>query len=165
MNTEDKHMIDDLTKRPVELPSNDYFDQLKAELLAQAQVPKVIPFYRKGWVMLSAAASVAVIVSLFFMQKQTTTETVPDWDTVSKEEVLAYIEDNIEDFEAESIGDQLAVVPEWETGTVVSEKAVGHSTHPGQSYHELLNEVNNNEILEYLKEDVIDIDDELLISN
>lgn len=169
MNPKEQHITDELKKAKVPLPSDEYFAQLKSELLSQLPgQAKVVPFYKKWWA-ISAAASVALLIGLFFLKEEPAeqqTAAAPDWNSVSREEVLAYVEDNIDDFEPETLAQHLTAIPEWhETipGNDLAEASMPVSG--GNSTNTLFDELEDKEILEYLNEEAIEIDDELLIGS
>lgn len=173
MNRKEQHIIDELKQVKTPLPSDDYFLQLKSGILAKLPESnrRIVPFYKKWWTISSAAASVILIVGFLFMQQEAPVKPAskagPDWSSVSKEDVLAYIEENIDDFEPETIAAQLSQLPEWELSLPASENkasspAVKTNT---KSTDALFDELEDKEILEYLHEEAIDIDDELLIGS
>lgn len=174
MNQQERHIIDDLKKGKTPLPSDEYFAQLKSAMLARtAPAKKVIPLYRKPWFLTTAAAaSILLVVSLFFRGNETTVTPVekPDWSSVSQDEVLAYIHANIDDYEPEMIASHLDSIPDWSetieatetTQTTTDVAAVLPAKTPASTYDHLLKTINKEDILEYLQEEAVDMDDDML---
>lgn len=205
MNAEEQHIIDELKKQPGEVPGEDYFARLKAEVMEKASTlsvldppplpsddaangypqsssvirrtlpseggSKIIPLYRKTWFQIAAAASVVLIVTLFALNGGEAPKTriaqtqQPDWNSVSQEEVLAYIDENIDDFETEVIAQHLDPIPQWNTETELAVNGAPVTPKAGKEktdkYDELFNELDQEDILEYL-EDEGELDEDLL---
>jgi hypothetical protein len=178
VNPQEEHIIDALKKGATPLPDDAYFAQLKSDVLGQlGPVPaRVVPLYRKWWALASVAASLALIIALFLRGGETdpSARTSPDWNSVSREEMLAYIHENIDDFEAEAIAANLDSLPNWNAQLASADTltlAVRHSaqargTHAKASgYDQLFDDIDKEDILEYLDEEAIELDDELLIGS
>ena len=169
MNPKEQHILDELKKAPATLPPDDYFQQLKTGILSQLPETKIVPLYKRWWAIGSAAASVILLLSLLLLKEETTPQQAsPDWSSVSKEEVLAYIEDNIDDFEPETLAQHLTDIPEWhETVSTGDTTAISFNinTPDKKASEDLFDDLEHKEILEYLQNEAIDIDDELLIGS
>jgi hypothetical protein len=171
VNQQERHIIDDLKKGTTPLPSDDYFTQLKSTLMAQtAPAKKVIPLYRKPWFLTTAAAaSILLVVSLFLRGNEATVTATekPDWSSVSQDEVLAYIHANIDDYEPEVIASHFDSIPDWSgrietTETTNDVAVVTPAAEKTNSYDHLLKTINKEDILEYLREEAVDMDDDML---
>jgi len=176
VNPQEEHIIDKLKKGTTPIPGDDYFAQLKSDLFAQLpeeKAPaKIVPLYRKWWLAASAAASVLLIVTLFLRGGGTdpSTNRQPDWDSVSREEMLAYIHENIDDFEPETIAAHLDSLPSSNTDMSVASAdtlslATAGKPTSKSGYDQLFDNIDKEDILEYLDEEGIDLDDELLIGS
>lgn len=145
------------SKRP-ELPSN-YFDELTSNMMEHAkQHPKAkkIALYRKPlfWIG-SAAASLLLIIGINSIWN-TTTEL--SFDTLNHEEVLAYVEENIDDFDEELFIEVMNETPvESDTTKKVKSNAttVNSKSKEPVSFETLTSE----EILEYLNENELSIEE------
>jgi len=167
-----QHIIDELNKGVTPLPSDDYFAQLKANILSQVETevtPKVIPLYKKKWFLLSTAASIALIISVALFQgadEQEQLATKVDWNSVSRDEVLAYVGENIDDFETDEIIQHLDSIPHWKhTLTPESRKKPSvnvQKTSTTVTNDDLFKDVDKEDILQYLKDEYIELDDEFL---
>jgi len=169
VNPKEQHILDELKKVPATLPPDDYFQQLKIGILSQLPETKIVPLYKRWWAIGSAAASVILLLSMLLLKEETTPQQAsPDWSSVSKEEVLAYIEDNIDDFEPETLAQHLTDIPEWhETVPTGDTTAISFNTNTSdeKASEDLFDDLEHKEILEYLQNEAIDIDDELLIGS
>jgi hypothetical protein len=174
VNPKEQHIIDELKKGATPLPDDGYFAQLKSDVFAKiGPAPaKVVPLYRKWWALTSAAASVLLIVTFFLRGGETdpSVHARPDWNSVSREEVLAYIHENIDDFEAEAIASHLDSLPDWNAKLQVASAdtlalANAEPSVNKNKYDQLFDNIDKEDILQYLDEEAIDIDDELLIGS
>ncbi|HLP54657.1 MAG TPA: hypothetical protein VK151_06500 [Fluviicola sp.] len=167
MNTNEEHIIDELKKGTTPLPGDDYFAQLKQSVFDKLEpTVKIVPLYRKPWFLTAVAASVAVIISVTFLfngnEKPQPAVVTVDWNSVSRDEVLAYIDDNIEDFEAEALAQQLNEIPDWTETVDLSTETVSVPTTRSakeDKYDELFKDVDREDILEYLEEEDIDLEE------
>ncbi|MES2554691.1 MAG: hypothetical protein V4604_00995 [Bacteroidota bacterium] len=163
MNTNEQHIIDELKKGTTPVPADDYFAQLKQNIFDQLEpTVKIVPLYRKSWFITTVAASIALIVSItfFFDSNETPQPAVAtvDWNSVSRDEVLAYIDENIDDFETEALAQQLNSIPDWTAD--IRTTSIG-TTKPGKEdkYDKLFKDVDKQDILEYLEEEDIDLEE------
>ncbi len=111
----------------------------------------------------SAAASVVIVLLLTFIKSEVpqSKPTGPDWDSVTREELFAYVEENIADFETEAIAEQLSELPDWTNVSVAAPETVLTKT-PEHETDKLFDELNKEEILNYLQEeDLEDFDEDL----
>lgn len=172
MNLNEQHIIDELKKGTTPLPSDDYFAQLKNDLLRKTETPKIVPIYRRMWFITAAAASVVLIVTLFVLNSQ---EASPNqvagkvnWESVSREDVLAYIQDNIEEFETDAIVEHLDSIPDWKntiTTTPEDSLSVADRNSSDDDYDDLFRDIDKDDILKYLQEEAVDMDDEMLLGS
>jgi len=168
----EQHIIDELNKGITPLPSDDYFAQLHANIFSQIETsvpPKIIPLYKKNWFLLSTAASITLIISLALFQGNEPTEKVVaevDWNSVSREEVLAYVDNNIDDFETEELIKHLDSIPHWEHAIAPESNndlsQIKEKTSNSTENDELFKDIDKEEILRYLEDEYIELDDELL---
>lgn len=172
MSLNEQHIIDELKKGTTPLPGDDYFAQLKSNLMRHTEPVPVIPIYRRLWFVSSAAAAcVLLTVSIFVYKGKPTTDNTAgnvNWNSVSREDVLAYIQDNIEEFETEAIAAHLDTIPDWKhTAVVPATDSLGipHSSKGNSDYEQLFNDLDKEEILKYLQEEAVDIDDEMLLGS
>lgn len=179
MNREDKHIIDDLQVNPVRMPSEDYFEALKTNILAQIDqnVPitvgmkqngqaKIIPLYKR-WYVWSSAAAILLFAILFSWNNPNTREnsTPINLSSVSDEEIYEYLDQHIEDIDPETIAahlssDKLAQNEQDETPET-NQKVINQSV----SNPTLFENIQDQEILDYLKEESGELDEYLLIES
>lgn len=163
---EQKDIFDFLEKRTPNVPSDDYFAELANKVLREnpsvSPKPKVVPLYRRPvfWVA-SAAAAVLLIVLL---QPKTTeiTQSGVDFNDLSRGEILAYVEYNLDEFDEELLAEfipdsrmhytmtteKLSIEPE--------EKTAGQ---PSPKLTNSLDDISTDEILDYLEDEGMDLDD------
>lgn len=162
MNRNERHIIDELQKQPTQLPADDYFLQLKSDVLGKLPKGKIVPLYRRWWMIGSAAASVVILLLVTFIRPEVQEQpTGPDWDSVTREELFAYVDENIADFETEAIAAQLSEIPNWTANASSSNSAI--RTEKEKRTDELFQQLNSEEILNYLQEENLeDLDEDLL---
>ncbi|ASS48963.1 MAG: hypothetical protein A3D31_05490 [Candidatus Fluviicola riflensis] len=166
MNTNEQHIIDELKKGTTPVPVDNYFAQLKQNIFDRLEpTVKIIPLYRKSWFITAVAASIALVISLtfFFDGNETQQPSIADvdWNSVSRDEVLAYIDENIDDFETEALAQQLNSIPEWSATVDITGTASAGTNKTGKEdkYDRLFKDVDKQDILEYLEEEDIDLEE------
>lgn len=116
--------------------------------------------------MAAVAAGIALIISVtfFFDTNETPKSGVADvdWNSVSRDEVLAYIDENIDDFETEALAQHLTSIPDWtattdNVGTTTPAEVA--KTGKEDKYDALFKDVDKQDILEYLEEEAIELDE------
>ena len=175
METNKRHIIDELKKNQSPLPEDAFFDKMKSDLLqriaAETVAPKakVIPLYRRMWFVASVAAGVALLLSipLLFTNEnpQQPQQAEVSWDDVSREEMLAYIDENIDDFDEELLAQHLDSIPHSKAAVAIT-NSTGNALKKAKTKKEkqeknLFENVDKEDILKYLDEEAIELDDEL----
>ncbi len=170
---EKKDIFDFIEKRPIETPDADYFKGLADKVIADAaEEPeetkaKIIPLYRRPAVWLSGVAAAVLVAFLMLPDDEIINgPSGVTFDDLSKKEVLAYVDENIEDFEEELLmefiaTDNLKINPSFEANAVETvdpiETIVETET---QDLQESLESISNEEILEYLEDEGFGSEDE-----
>lgn len=168
---QEQHILDELRKRPVSLPPDDYFGQMKEQLFSQLEQPKAIPLYRRfSFLAVSAAASVMLIIGLFvFNERRPHDDAHPnvDWNTVSREDILAYVDENIEEFDAMALAKHLDTIPEWhsQADVLVTDSVLADLPSRSNHLEQLMDELDKEDILKYLQEEAIELDEEWLLDS
>lgn len=109
----EKDILDHLKARKIERPSSDYFANLAKQISDSQSAPaKIIPLYRrKGtWISIAAAAAVVLLVFQFIPESGLTPSnpmTSLSIDDLSSEEITAYVEKHIDEFDIDMIIDQI----------------------------------------------------------
>jgi hypothetical protein len=171
---EKKDIFDFIKKRPIETPDADYFKNLADKVIADAaeepeeSKAKIIPFYRRSTVWTSAIAA-AILVAFLMLPEEVivsnSSEGV-DFSDLTKKEVLAYVDENIDDFDEELLAEfiatnQLDMDPMIDANEIEiedpSESIIETETRELQ---ESLESISEDEILQYLQEEGYDSEDE-----
>lgn len=179
MNREDKHIIDDLKVNSAQMPSERYFEELKKKLLNQIgnDIPapigtkqnsttKIIPLYKRWYVWGSAAALLLFAILFSWNNPGSANESAPiNLSSVSDEEIYEYLNQHIEDIDPETIAAHLSTeklaendrqeVPE--TDKKWNKQSVSNAT--------MFEHIQDEEILDYLKEESGELDEYLLIES
>lgn len=197
MNQENKHIIDDLKVAPIQMPSDSYFEALKKSILNEIgndglkkkkeedpsadepkieaslgkseklkDTPRIIPMYKRWYVWGSAAAILAFAILLSWNNTNTPAESGSiNLSSVSNEEIYDYLNENIEDLDPETIAVHLsddAVAQNEDQG---SENTPTEKKDDFSSKSNLLDHVEDQEILDYLKDESGELDEYLLIES
>lgn len=165
----EKQILLELTVRKSQEPDVDYLNQLQSDLLSvvsHTPKPKIVPFYKRWYNLTAIAASIVVIFTLNWNSSapplRIAAKNKIDFSMLSREEIVDYIEENSEEFELEAIADQLDSIPSnWNSPLEASTTVA--TTSPATEI--LFNDLNKDEILNYLKEEAIDLDDDLLLGS
>lgn len=176
MNQENKHIIDDLKVTPIQIPSDSYFEDLKKSILNEIgndmpiaigmkkkEEPKIISMYKRWYVWGSAAAILAFVVLFSWNNTNSTKNSEPiNLSSVSNEEIYDYLDENIEDLDPETIAHHLSndAMAQNESQPSVTENQETISSKPT-----LLDQVKDEEILDYLNEESGELDEYLLIES
>lgn len=171
MSQENKQLIDDLKVTPIQMPSDSYFEGLKKNLLDQIgntrleekKEPRIIPMYKRWYVWGSAAA----ILLFVFLVSRNDPNSAPgaseslkiSLSAVSNEEIYEYLDQHIEDLDAETIVSHIDAGSFTGTEEQTDQTQVKQQAPSSQS--PLLDEINDEEILDYLKNDPGSQDGEL----
>lgn len=153
-----KDIFDYLKPRKKIVPDQSYFDQLSANVLAHEKV-KVVPLYRKPIFWLSSAAAAITIIMLVNIKTEIPNSVNPmiALNEISSEELFAYVNDNIEDFDTEMLTEIIPSDNIEEIDLVATDKIVVDEV-PSETELNFDN-IQEEEILEYILNEEIDIYD------
>jgi hypothetical protein len=194
MNQENKHIIDDLQVAPIQLPSDSYFEELKKSILNEIgndslkknekealllkteaspnndeklkDTPRMISMYKRWYVWGSAAAILGFAILLSWNHTQTPSESVSiNLSSVSNEEIYEYLNENIEDLDAETIAIHLNSDAIAQNEEQPSENEQVETTEDLSSKSSLFDHVEDQEILDYLNDESGELDEYLLIES
>ncbi len=157
---ENEDIFEHLKKRKIETPSKDYFDALAASVLEkESKETKVIPIGRKIFYWATAAAAILVIgFFLFNIPQQTETNILAQLDDVSTEELIAYVDENIDDFDTDQLGETLS---DEEIDKLDEELSLEMSdiSYVESSESISFEDIDEQDILDYLELEDIDLDE------
>lgn len=178
MNQENKHIIDDLKVTPIQMPSDSYFEELKKGILSEIgndvpsaigmkkEGPGIIPMYKRWYVWGSAAAILAFALLLPWNTTNSPKESgVINLSSVSDEEIYDYLNENIEDLDSETIAVHLSNDAITQKENQESKNEVAETKEDFSSKSTLLDHVEDQEILDYLKDESGELDEYLLIES
>lgn len=166
-----KNIVDFMKPRERESISDDYLNGLVSQVMSAVKEErpiKIVPFYKKTVFWFSNVAAVILIFVLIQFNNQPD-QIVCDFDSVSQSELLAYIDDNIEDFDQDLL---LTHVPEkslvvstresilqeikFENTKATPEKDMQKTT----SFDlDQFNTIKKEDILDYLEEEELNYED------
>lgn len=165
----DKSIIDFMKPRERESISDDYLDSLVSNVMHITKVHKpikIVPFYKKTIFWISNIAAVILIFILIKFNTQPNTIEC-NFDAVSKSELLAYIDENIEDFDQEML---MSYVPlknqeNFESEVLTIKENVIDDSKNEQIIEEprfdkeQFNKINKKDILDYLDQEGLNYED------
>ena len=157
---ENEDIFEHLKKRKIETPSKDYFDALAASVIEQeSKKTKLIPIGRKILYWSTAAAAILVIgFFLFNIPQQPETNILAQLDDVSTEELIAYVDENIDDFDTDQLGETLS---DEEIDKLDEELSLEMSdiSYVESSESISFDDIDEQDILDYLELEDIDLDE------
>ncbi|MDR0803092.1 hypothetical protein [Fluviicola sp.] len=174
MNRENKHTIDDLKVNPPQMPSDIYFEDLKKNILNQVRYnglnrdsqAKIIPLYKHWYIWASAVAILLFAILFSWNNSDSIDESATiNLSSVSNEEICKYLNQHIEDMDAETITSHLSTEKftqnkqqtALETEKNIRKQSVSNTT--------MFEHIKDEEILDYLKEESGELDEYLLIES
>jgi len=156
---EQKDIFDHLKLGEIDTPDAAYFDQLAKNVIASQEV-KVIPLYKKPIVWLSsAAAAIVILVVINYSSPVESTDALLALNDVPTEDVLAYVEKHIEDFDVELLAE---MVPSENIEAIQFSEPIENvpATTPTPEETKIdFDNINTEEILDYINSEEIDIYD------
>ncbi len=168
MNDE-KDIIHSLERMPVQLPGDDFFESLKKEVVAKIDTPqpKIVPFYSRRWIQVAASVLLVVGLGSLWILNNQPEDSLPakkvDFSKVTREEVLDYLEEHHEDVEVDELIPYLKEVPTWSAS--LKSDSVVVDDNPLAQHEELWEDIDKEDILEYLEEESVDLDEELILGS
>lgn len=179
MNRENKHIIDDLKVHSTPMPSEVYFEDLKKNILSQIgnDVPvsggikqnsqaKIIPLYKRWYVWGSAAAILLFAILFSWNTPGSADESAPiNLSSVSDEEIYEYLNQHIEDIDPETIAAHLSTEKLAQNDRQATPEKEDKVNKSSVSNATMFDHINDEEILDYLKEESGELDEYLLIES
>ena len=157
---ENEDIFEHLKKRKIETPSKDYFDALAASVIKQeSKETKVIPIGRKILYRSTSAAAILVIgLFLFNTPDQQERNILAQLDDVSTEELISYVDENIDDFDSEQLGETLS---DEEIDKLDEELSIEmlDISYFESSESISFEDIDEQDILDYLELEDIDLDE------
>lgn len=164
-----KNIVNFMKPRERESISDDYLNGLVSHVMSAVKEEKpikIIPFYKKTIFWFSNVAALILIFILIQFNNQPTTIAV-DFNSVSQKELLAYIEDNIEDFDQELLMSYLPVKNEnllidqetKESESSSSEGSTNENKEESSFDKNQFNKISKEDILDYLDEEELNYED------
>lgn len=188
----DKNIVDFMKPKERESISDSYFEGLVSKTIAEVkkqEIKKVVPIYKKAIFWFSSTAAIfAIFVTIKSFNKTNEIQSC-NFNAVSQSELLAYIDENIEDFDQELLMEYMrekSIFQGGENGDFVNAHAgLSHagSSHAGtfretsvrgwdeiqsnsmdqknqkKTTEDLFNEIDKKDILEYLNDEELNVED------
>ena len=163
---EQKDIFDFIEKRKVKTPEKSYFENLSKQIIdsQKPQKTKIIPLYKRPLTWISAAAAVVLVVITLNLDGpkpdvvSETVEVVEGLMDIPREDILAYVDENIEDFDIELIAE---FIPENQLNDDYFD--LEHQLHDPKDEDLVesisFDNITREDILEYLKDEDLDFSD------
>lgn len=146
------NIFDHVNPRKVDIPEGDYFKQMANSIIAsQKAIPKVIPLYKKTvfWITSVAATIALIIVFNMNTSNEKTFNIQLALNDVSTNEIISYVDENIDEFELSEIAD---IIPE---SKMEKFQAVSSENENNLSFEN----ISEEEIIEYLLDEDVELDE------
>lgn len=149
------NIFNKVNPKKIDVPEGDYFKQMANSIIAnQNATPKIIPLYKKPvfWITSVAATIILIIVFNMNANNEKTFNIQLALNEVSSEEIISYVDENIDEFELSEITD---AIPESKIDLM--EK---HHTNSSENETNLSFEnISEEEIIEYLLDEDVELDE------
>ena len=160
----EKNIVDFLKPRERESLDNAYFENLAASIVSahpKVETKKIIPFYKKTTFWISSIA--AVFIGLIALNTFTSTsEKTYDFNSVSHSELMAYVEDNIDEFDQDLLVKYIPVESptKMKAKELIEQKTTIEKVQVNsKSKTVLFDDLQKEDILNYLDAEELGIDD------
>ena len=154
-----KEILEQVRVKKMESLSSDFLTDMAKEI-HRSELKKIVPIYRKPlFFMLTSAAACAVVVLTIVLtpHKAENVSLAQEFAEISSAEILAYVDENLEEFEEDLLGEFVADFELDEVSGSEREEAISKNS---QVAIPTLEDLQNDEILDYLQEEGYDIYDE-----
>lgn len=149
------NIFDQVNPRKIDIPEGDYFKQMANSIIAnQIVTPKVIPLYKKPvfWITSVAATIALIIVFNMNASNEKTFNIQLALNEVSTDEIISYVDENIDEFELSEI---TAAIPERKLNEMEKEIALSSENVTNLSFED----ISEEEIIEYLLDEDVELDE------
>lgn len=161
---EKNDIFDHLKPRETPIPDASYFESMAKSVIESQKKSPIIPLYKRPVVWLSAVAAIfiaGILIVNFSATSDTNSDPLLALNDVSSDELYAYIDENIDDFETDLIVEALneSSVDEMnfiEPEPVEQIKPKAEKINPEPISFD---EVDSKDILDYFNEEGIDSDE------
>jgi hypothetical protein len=160
----EKNIVDFLKPRERETIDNAYFDNLAASIVSahpKVETKKIIPLYKKTTFWISSIA--AVFIGLIALKTFTTTsEKTYNFNSVSHSELMAYVEDNIDEFDQDLLVKYIPIESptKLKSKEIIEQKtSIKNVQVKSKSSTVLFDDLQKEDILNYLDSEELSIDD------
>ncbi len=139
-------------------PGTTYFEELAASIHHSESKTKVVPLYKKQWVYigLTVAASLVLFFSIYSDKPTDNVVLADELSHVEQDQVLAYIDEHIDDFDVELLGEFVIDLEISEELMPATQVEINTENTEDISFEKQIDEINKEEILEYFNEQGID---------
>ena len=160
----EKNIVDFLKPRERESLDNAYFDNLAASIISahpKVETKKIIPLYKKTTFWISSIA--AVFIGLIALNTFTSSsEKTYNFNSVSHSELMAYVEDNIDEFDQDLLVKYIPVESptKMKAKELIEQKTASEKVQVNsKSKTVLFDDLQKEDILNYLDAEELSIDD------
>ena len=160
----EKNIVDFLKPREKESLDNAYFDNLAASIISahpKVETKKIIPLYKKTTFWISSIA--AVFIGLIALKTFTSSsEKTYNFNSVSHSELMAYVEDNIDEFDQDLLIKYIPVESptKMKAKELIEQKTATEKVQVNsKSKTVLFDDLQKEDILNYLDAEELSIDD------
>ncbi len=160
----EKNIVDFLKPRERESLDNAYFENLAASIVSahpKVETKKIIPLYKKTTFWISSIA--AVFIGLIALNTFTSSpEKTYNFNSVSHSELMAYVEDNIDEFDQDLL---VKYIPVESPTKIKAKELIEQKTATekvqvnSKSKTVLFDDLQKEDILNYLDAEELSIDD------
>lgn len=163
---QEKNIFDYIKRKEQENLSTDFFENLSATIIKQhpQQTTKIVPIHKKKIHWILSVASVAAIVLFMVIWNENKTVKLKITEQPTQEELLAYVNENIDDFDedlfVELIHDQKEQhLHSKDFSNKEGQKEKSKKQKEAEFKEVQFEKLNKEEILDYLRDEELNIQD------
>lgn len=149
------NIFDQVNPRKIDVPEGDYFKQMANSIIAnQKATPKIIPLYKKTvfWITSVAATITLIIVFNMNASNEKTFNIQLALNEVSANEIISYVDENIDEFELSEI---TVAIPENKLNEMGTSNTDSSENENNLSFEN----ISEEEIIEYLLDEDVEMDE------
>lgn len=149
------NIFDQVNPRKIDVPEGDYFKQMASSIIAnQKATPKVVPLYKKPVLWITSVAATIALIIVFNMNasNEKTFNIQLAFSEVSTNEIISYVDENIDEFELSEI---TVAIPESKLNEMEKSQTVSSENENNLSFEN----ISDEEIIEYLLDEDVELDE------
>lgn len=158
---EQRNILDDLKAKKIAIPDEAFFKSLATKAIQNSVPKKSVKIVPLVAVVLSAAAALVLIFWILGSKSinDSINEETISFASLEDEEILAYVETNIDDFEEDELSDLVVLSVKNSVDITIKE---GKIEQVNVEFEEMISSLSDEEIMSFLEDQSSEEDEELV---